>query len=245
MKADTYIEIASQTIDRAWRTQRQTINSAAKQITHAIIDKKKIYIFGCSHAGILAEEAFYRTGGLAVINPIFFPAMMLNTRPVTATSKVERVNGIGKLLVEENDVAEGDVLILHSVSGRNNVPIELALEAKKLGAHTISITNLAYSSAVTSRHPSGKRLFEVTDLVIDNCGPVGDAVIELDGLAERTGPTSTVVGTALLNGLIVETIELLLAEGVIPPVFMSANLDGGDAHNRQIFETYGNQILYM
>ena len=87
-------------------------------------------ITGCSHAGILAEEVFYRTGGLAVINPIFFPGFMLNTRPITMTSALERVPGLGKTILTQNHVGEGDLLIIHSVSGRNNVPVEMAMSSR-------------------------------------------------------------------------------------------------------------------
>jgi uncharacterized phosphosugar-binding protein len=203
-----------------------------------------VFIFGCSHAGILAEEVFYRTGGLAVINPIFFPGFMLNTRPITMTSQLERLDGLGKILVKENRLKKGDVLIIHSVSGRNNVPVEMAEEAKALGVKTIAVTNIAYSSAVTSRHPSGKRLFEVCDIVIDNKGCVGDAAVTLEGLPEKIGPTSTACGAALINALVIETVGKMLEEGKIPPVFLSANLDGGDEHNKKIFEEYKDSIFY-
>ena len=169
---------------------------------------------------------------------------MLNTRPVTMTSKLERVDGLGKILIEENHLKSGDVLLIHSVSGRNNVPVEMAMEAKKIGVTVIAITNVAYSSAVASRHPSGKRLFEVCDYVVDNKGTVGDAAVQITGLAERIGPTFTACGAAILNGIIIETVEQMLQKGTVPPVFMSANLDGGDAHNQKIFEEYGDQIYY-
>lgn len=245
MFADSYIDLLQKTIRKAWQEQTGQFQKAADQIRTALETKHSVFIFGCSHAGILAEEVFYRTGGLAVINPIFFPGFMLNTRPITMTSQLERVDGLGKILLKENHVKEGDVLILHSVSGRNNVPVEMALEAKELGISTICITNLAYSQSVTSRHPSGKRLFEACDTVIDNCGCVGDAAIFLEGLPERIGPTSTVVGAALVNALVIETVGGMLSDGVLPPVFMSANLDGGDAHNKKIFEAYKDNIFYM
>ena len=151
----------------------------------------------------------------------------------------------GKTLLKQNHVGEGDLLIIHSVSGRNTVPVEMAEEAGKLGARTVCITNLNYSRAVTSRHPSGKRLFEVSDLVIDNCGAFGDAAVQLDGLPEKIGATSTVVGAALINAIVIEAVEKMIADGIVPPVFMSANIDGGDEHNAKIFEEYRDNIFYM
>lgn len=245
MHGESYIRIVTDCITKAWETQRETVLEAAAWVADAIEKKQNVFVFGCSHAGILAEEVFYRTGGLAVINPIFFSGFMLNTRPITMTSALERVPGLGRTILQQNHVGEGDVLILHSVSGRNTVPVEMAIEAKKAGVRTICITNLAYSSAVTSRHPDGKRLFEVCDLVIDNCGEKGDAAVKLDGLEEKIGPTSTAVGTAILNALVIEAVEKMIADGIVPPVFMSANLDGGDEHNAKIFEEYRDNIFYM
>ncbi|MBP3348519.1 MAG: SIS domain-containing protein [Clostridia bacterium] len=245
MRGNDYINCVTECINKAWGTQQDTLNKVSELLAEKIENKNNVFVFGCSHAGILAEEVFYRTGGLAVINPIFFPGFMLNTRPITMTSQLERLPGLGKIILEQNHVSEGDLLILHSVSGRNTVPVDMALEAKKLGVTTVCITNISYSNAVTSRHPSGKRLFEVCDLVIDNCGDVGDAAITLDGLAEKIGPTSTAVGTALLNAIVIDAVEKMISDGIVPPVFMSANLNGGDEHNARIFEEYGDNIFYM
>ena len=245
MHAEEYIRTVTECTQKAWDTQREHIEAAAQLVCDTIAGKKNVFVFGCSHAGILAEEVFYRTGGLAVINPIFFPGFMLNTRPITMTSKLERLPGLGKTILEQNRVSPGDVLILHSVSGRNTVPVEMALIAKEQGIRTVCITNLAYSNAVTSRHPEGKRLFEVCDIVIDNCGAVGDAAVQLEGLPEKIGATSTAVGAAIINALVIDAVERLIARGIVPPVFLSANLPGGDEHNARIFEEYKENIFYM
>ncbi|HBV53201.1 MAG TPA: hypothetical protein DEF06_13005 [Clostridiales bacterium] len=245
MKGSCYISIVNETIARAWNGQQEKISAAAEQIAETIKRKNNVFIFGCSHAGILSEEVFYRTGGLAVINPIFFPGFMLNTKPVTMTSRLERIQGVGKMILLENHLRKGDVLLIHSVSGRNTVPVEMAIEASKVGVYVIALTNMEYSSGVASRHPSGKKLYEVSDLVLDNCGVAGDAAIRLEGLEEAIGPTSTAVGTALVNGLMIEVVEKLIEDKIVPPVFLSANLDGGDEHNRKIFEEYKDNIFYM
>ena len=245
MKGSCYISVVNETIARAWNSQQEKIAAAAEQIAEAIKRKNNVFIFGCSHAGILSEEVFYRTGGLAVINPIFFPGFMLNTKPVTMTSRLERIPGIGRMLLLENHLRKGDVLLIHSVSGRNTVPVEMAIEASKTGVYVIALTNMEYSSGAASRHPSGKKLYEVSDLVLDNCGVPGDAAIRLEGLEEAVGPTSTAVGAALMNGLSIEVVEKLINDKIVPPVFLSANLDGGDEHNRKIFKEYKDNIFYM
>ncbi len=245
MVGSDYIDIVTKTVKRAYNGQAETLAHVASLLAHTVESKRNVFVFGCSHAGIIAEEVFYRTGGLAVINPIFFPAMMLNTRPITMTSSLERVTGIGKIILDKNNVKEGDLLIIHSVSGRNSVPVEMAAEAKARGVNVVCITNVAYSSSVTSRHPSGKRLFEVCDTVIDNMGEPGDACVTVDGLPEKIGPTSTVVGAALINAIVIDAVNVMIADGTVPPVLMSANLDGGDEHNEKIFEEYRDNIFYM
>lgn len=245
MNGRDYINITSDMIKAAYDGQADTIKEAAACLAKTVESKNNVFVFGCSHAGILAEEVFYRTGGLAVINPVFFPAMMLNTRPITMTSSLERTAGIGKIIFEKNSIKKGDLLILHSVSGRNTVPVEMAMTARENGVKTVCITNLKYSSAVTSRHPSGKRLFEVCDTVIDNKGDVGDAAVSIDGLPEKIGPTSTAVGSALINALVIDAVNKMIEDGIVPPVLMSANLDGGDEHNAKIFAEYKDNIFYM
>lgn len=245
MNGKNYINIVNECIQKAYDTQEETLLAVAHLMAKTIEAKKNVFVFGCSHAGILAEEVFYRTGGLAVINPIFFPGFMLNTRPITMTSSLERIPEIGDTILKQNHVNEGDLLIIHSVSGRNSVPVEMAIKAHNAGVNTVCITNLNYSKAVTSRHPSGKHLFEVCDYVIDNCGEIGDAAVSLEGLPEKIGPTSTAVGTAILNAVVIESVEKMIADGIVPPVFMSANIDGGDEHNAKIFAEYKDNIFYM
>ena len=245
MLGGKYIGVVAETIRRAYDEQTVVLNAVSSLIADTVEKRNNVFVFGCSHAGILAEEVFYRTGGLAVLNPIFYPDLMLNVRPVTLTSKTERTPGIGRKIAENARLKEGDLLVLHSVSGRNSVPVDMALKANELGVKTVCITNLAYSSSVTSRHPSGKRLFEVCDFVIDNKGVPGDAGIEMPGLPEKIGPTSTAVGAALINALVIDAVEIMLGRGFVPPVFMSANLDGGDEHNAKMMEEYKNNIFYM
>ena len=245
MNGKKYIGIVAELVQKAYDSQTETIQSVARLMADTIESKHNIFVFGCSHAGILAQEVFYRTGGLAVINPIFFSGFNLDTKPITMTSALERLPGLGKNILMQNHVKKDDLLIIHSVSGRNTVPVEMATLAKEMGVHTVCMTNMDYTTSVTSRHPSGKRLFEVCDIVIDNCGEIGDAAVSIPGLPEKIGPTSTTVGTALLNAIVIETVEILIGRGIVPPVFMSANLDGGDAHNEKIFAEYKDNIFYM
>ena len=119
------------------------LTRAAEIMSHSIMGQRNIFVFGASHAGILAEEMSYRAGGLAIINPLFTPALMLNVRPLTLTSAVENVENLGRVLVEQSPLRADDTLLIHSVSGRNAITIDVALAAKACGAKVIAITSLA------------------------------------------------------------------------------------------------------
>ncbi|MFX3617399.1 MAG: sugar isomerase domain-containing protein [Sporolactobacillus sp.] len=240
-----YFEHIRKIADTVRETQLPTIRSAADIFSQTIEQGKTIYTFGASHAGIITEELFYRTGGLALINPILVSPLMLNTRPVTQTSKMERLIGFGETIFQSIPAEEGDALLIHSVSGRNPVAVEMAFAAHDAGLKTIALTNLTYSEKVSSRHPSGKRLFEVCDVVIDNCGDFEDSSMQLKGMEQKIAPTSTAIGSLIANSIVLQTVENLLGEGIQPPVFHSSNVDGGDAFNAKIFEEYKDRIHYL
>jgi len=225
--------------------QSGPIESAALVIADAIQSGRSVFAFGCSHAGILVEELFYRAGGLAVINPIFNPTLMLNTHPVTMTSRMERLEGFGKEIIDACPLSAGDVLLVHSVSGRNPGAIDAALAAKKRGAYVVALTNATYSRQVTSRHSGGKNLYLIADLVLDNCGDFGDASIPVPGSEQKMAPTSTVIGALILNAVVVHTVSILAERGADLPIFRSANVDGGDEENRRIMERYKDRIHYL
>ena len=232
-------------IDKVELTQAEHMDKAAQLIVEAIEHGHSIFAFGASHAGMLSMELFYRTGGLVNINPIFAADLMSNIRPATLTSDIERLEGYGTLILRNTNIKAGDVLILHSVSGRNAVTIDMGLEAKKLGIKVIVITNLMYTNLVTSRHSSNLKLKDVGDIVIDNCGEFEDSSQKITGVDQKMGPTSTIIGAFIVNGITLKVAEKLVEKGIEVPVFHSANIDGGDEHNKALMEKYKNNIFYM
>lgn len=241
-----YIDIVRDLIDKIEEQEGEHMEQCVNLLAECVKSKHSIYTFGASHAGILSEEMFYRAGGLMLMNPIFGREIMLDTAPITHTSHMERLVGYGtELAYDQADFGSGDVLIAHSVSGRNPVTIEVAMAAHDTGAKVIAITNLTYSRSVTSRHPSGMRLFELADVVLDNHGEVGDAAVAIDGLDQRVSPTSTVVGAVMLNSIVAALVQRLVDDGMEhPPVFYSANLDGGDELNQRLVDEYRDCIHY-
>ncbi|QQK06945.1 sugar isomerase domain-containing protein [Miniphocaeibacter halophilus] len=227
------------------KEEKYKIEGTIDLLVEAIEKKQSIYIFGASHAGILTQEMYYRAGGLMVINPIFGREIMLDTEPITLTSQMERLEGYGENLGKTVDFKENDVLILHSVSGRNSVILDLGLYAKKKGVKIIALTNLEYSKSVESRHSSRKKLYELADITIDNHGDIGDAMCEIEGLEQKVGPSSTVVGATILNTIVSEVCKKLIENGKVhPPIYYSANLDGGDELNKKLKDEFKELIHY-
>lgn len=158
---------------------------------------------------------------------------------------MERLEGYGTAIASTIEFHRGDILILHSVSGRNPVIIDMAMAAQKKGVCIIALTNLTYSQSVSSRHSSGKRLFELADIVIDNHGEIGDAACNIAGTELKVGPTSTVIGAAILDDVIVEASRAISKKTASQvPVFYSANLEGGDIENKRLVKEYTDMIHY-
>lgn len=240
-----YINHLKDIIDRIVESQYDKLEMAAKKIADTVQTGNTIFAFGCSHSGIIVEELFYRTGGFVLINPIFNPTLMLNTRPVTMTSRAERLEGFGREIIDQSPLKKGDTLLIHSVSGRNPVVVDAAIEAKEKGAYVIGLTNMTYSTQVTSRHKSGKKLYDIVDLAIDNCGDYEDSSIQIEDMKQKVAPTSTVAGAAIVNTIIVEASSMLLSRGIEPPIFHSSNVDGGDEFNKKVLDKYKDRIFYL
>jgi uncharacterized phosphosugar-binding protein len=245
MSATEYLARAQAALQQVADTQHDAIVQAATAMVEAIVADRTLYSFGASHSFMLTEELVYRTGGLMLVNPIYPHGMSLFVRPMTATSRLERVLGLGAALLESVPAQAGDVLILASTSGRNAVVIDMALAAREKGMTVIGITALAYTHGVSSRHPSGKKLADLCDILIDNCAPYGDAAVQVPGFAQPVGPLSSLTGIAIVNALVAEVVAQLVARGVQPPVFMSANLDAGDAYNATLLAENAHRIHYM
>ncbi len=243
--ANAYLDTIEQILQTVRKTQTEAIEEGARMLSETVENDGSVFAFGCSHAGLPALEMYYRSGGMATINPVRAPGLCLDVDPATMTSGMERLQGYGRLIIDSQPIRAGDLIIIHSVSGRNPVPVDAAIRCHEIGAKVIALTSLSYSKSVPSRHPSGLRLFETADLVLDNCGCPRDGSLAIEGLAERVGPTSTVIGTAMLNAMMCRAVEMIVEHGGTAPVFVSANVEGGDEHNRRMLEKYKNHIFYM
>lgn len=227
-------------LDQVLDTQKGAIDKATLAVADALEQGGTVYAFGTGHSHMLAEELFYRAGGLVKVHPILDEPLMLHVS-ASRSSHMERLPGYALTLLDNGISPSGkDVFFIFSNSGRNAVPVEMAMEINKRGATVICITNLAHSKQSSSRHPSGKRLFEISDIVIDNCGCIGDAAITIGD--KVCGPTSTVIGATILQSIACSAVEELQNRQIVPEVFRSSNVDGGDTINEIFIQKYRKEI---
>lgn len=237
----TYFEKIQEKLQAVQTTEADKIARLAQKISSCIQQDGIIHLFGCGHSHILSEEVFYRAGGLVPINPILVEPLMLHEGAVRS-SQLEKSEGYAADFMNGQDIQNQDVVIVISTSGKNPVPIDVALLAKETGAYVVSISSFDYVENETSRHQSGKFLSEVVDLAINNHSVVGDAVLTDERVSVPFSPSSTVVGAAILNSVMAGAIEHMVEEGFEPPIFISGNVDGSNDHNEGLIEKYSRRI---
>ena len=240
-KAVEYFNNIQKLFSRIVEEQMNNIEAAARIVADTLENGGRIHAFGTGHSHILAEEIFYRAGGLVNVNPILETGLMLHEGAAKSTS-LERLEGYGEILFDMHGLKEKDVLFLFSNSGRNGVAIDLGIIAREKGVKTVVITNMEHTMQGKSRHSSGKKLFELGDIVIDNCGCIGDASMKIEALGRNVAPTSTAAGAAILNAIEARAVELMINDGFVPEVFSSSNVDGGDEINNAFVEKYRKEI---
>jgi len=245
LAADQYLSRLGDKLREIQSQEAEAIARAADALSRVLSDEGLVYVFGCGHSAALSMDLFYRAGGLMLVHPIFDDRILLDYRPVTETSEWERQEGWAPDVFAKSGAEAGDAIIVFSTSGRNGAPIDMAITAKEAGLTVIAVTSIAYAGSLPSRHSSGKRLHEVADHVLDNHVDPGDAAIALPGLEQKVGPTSTALSSALAHALIVEAMAMLLEKGIVPPVYMSANIPGGSEHNEEILSRYRDRIRFL
>ncbi len=236
-----YLENLSRVLDEIKETQLGAIEKAAEAFATALENDHNIFLFGTGHSHMLAEELFYRAGGLVKIQPVFEENLMLH-KSASKSTECERLEGYAQKLFDDYSMKEKDVIVIISNSGRNGVCVDMAQLAKEKGLVVIALTNLNHSKSMSSRHPSGKKLYEFADIVLDNMGCIGDASVYFDEIKRNAAPTSTSAGAAILNAVVTGCIEKMLDDGFTPEVFSSSNVDGGDAVNKAFLDKYKDTI---
>ena len=230
----------AEVMEKAEEVNKDTVKMLAEKFAENIENDKVIHTFGTGHSHMLGIELFARAGGLGNVDAMIDPDT-LTSFGAQRSGAMEKVSGVSDVIYDSYNIQPGDIMIITSNSGRNAMPIEMAMRCQKEGIYVIAMTNLEQSRNMTSRHPSGKRLFECVDCIIDTCVPSGDALMDLDGI--KTGPASSIVSMFLINTVVNEAIKIVLSHGKRPYVFQSQNVDGFD--NDAIYEHFKGRVKHF
>lgn len=241
-----YIEKAFANIKLVKETQGKNIEAAAKLMTDAIENDKLISVYGGGgHTTLVMGEMFFRAGGLSNINPIMETGISVFNQALKYL-ELERCENFGRSVMKYYDLKAGDLLIIFHNIGINAATIDAALEARQNGVKIIAVSSSYWQDEMPQnhfiRHSSGKNLFELADVCIDDFNPVGDAIVEVPGFDVPIAPVSNLVDFTIAHLLEIETVRQCVERGIKPPVWHSANAPGGDEKNAAYLAKYKPQI---
>lgn len=215
--------------------EQEHITEAAELVAEGIMNGGVTQAFGSGHSYAGALEISGRAGGLIPSKTIMDPA----------GGMYEQFEGVGKMLGHKMMIAPNDIFFLISNSGRNPMSIELAEIIKEHGNKLIVVTALDVSKKSSSRHSNGKMLYEYADVVLDNHSIEGDAALSVAGLTTKVCGTSSFAATLLLQQTMYQAFKLMIKRDFVPPVYKSANIDGGMEYNLTIEKQYADRIFHI
>jgi uncharacterized phosphosugar-binding protein len=246
VSATDFFAAARDAIARVEATQIPAIQRASAVLAERMRSGGVVQVFGSGHSKAFSMEMSGRAGGLVPTHAMYLSDLALTGRFAAEEMRdpsFERRPEVARELVGLYDIRPGDAFIIVSNSGRNGVTVEMALIAAEMRLPVVVVTSVAHTSAVTSRHPSGKRLIDLGDVVIDNCAPLGDAVLDT-GYGTKVCAVSSVTGAMIAQALTAEIAADYQRHGAEPPVMISANVDGADDHNARLRAPYGSRITW-
>ncbi len=236
MLKENYLKTSLTLLDRAYLQNQATIERLGPLMARSVASNGVIHTFGSGHSEIIGREMVGRAGGLVCVSAIL---------DLTG-GFIENLPGYGRELAARYDrnhgLAPGEFVIIISNSGKNCSPIEVAEYAKEKGLQVVALTSVGMAKQVSTTHPNGKKLHEIADFVLDNCGSMGDAVVEMPGGGGFAGPTSTLSGALLINLLQMEILECLANSGHEAPLLRSQNLPGAMEQNRALARSYRGRL---
>ena len=225
------------------RDQHDALENGAQMLSDTLAQDGLIYLFGCGHSHMLAEEGFYRAGGLGAVYPVLQSDLMLHEGAVKS-SALERRSELAQEVFLRYPMSEKDTLIVFSNSGINGFPVEMARLATERGVKTIAVSSSAYKDDAP-RHPAGLHLAQACIHAIDTGALHGDASYALAGTQIKMGPVSTIVSAFILNSLLARAAEMTIEKGVMPAIYVSGNIPGGREMNDAVIERYRHRIRSM
>ncbi|MFI6326040.1 sugar isomerase domain-containing protein [Nonomuraea sp. NPDC050556] len=239
MFAERALELARQVV----HTQADAVGRAATLLVTTLRDGGVVNAFGSGHSEAIAMEIAHRAGGLVATNRLSLRDLVrYGGAPADIlTPELERDPAIAQRIYDLAPVDPRDLFVIISSSGVNGSVVELATLVKDKGHPLIALTSVRHSNQMASRHPSGRKLLDLADVVLDNGAPYGDAILELPG-GGTYGAVSTITSALLAQLMVTQAVEMLVELGETPPVYLSANVTGGDEHNQAMEARYAGRL---
>ncbi|WP_432666974.1 SIS domain-containing protein [Wukongibacter baidiensis] len=240
-----FFKEAEKSIEKLKATQVENIEKAAKMLTERMLNNGVVHIFGTGHSKCFAMELVNRAGGLVPMNKIVLDDLALKGIIPSVDLKdpsFERNPNNARKLWELYNIQKNDAFIIVSNSGRNGSIVEFASIVKEKAMPLIVVTSMEHTRSIDSRHPSGKKLYELGDVVIDNCGPVGDALMPVADMKIKACSISSITGAFIAQALTAEIVKGYLEKGETPPILISYNVDNADEHNDKLLKKYEGRI---
>ena len=231
------IEMIKQ-LEKIFEGQEEEMEKAISEVFRTIKEDRIIHTFGSGHSHMVGLELFIRAGGLGNVNAML-DQDVLTSNGALRSSKLEKLEGLADILWEEYRIEKGNIIIIISNSGRNALPVEMALRAKKEGIKIIAITSLTQTKEFASRHSSGKNLFEIADIILDNKVISGDGIMKVGN--DRIGAMSSINGMFIINTVVTEAMIRAEKSGIELPVYSSQNIDSFEK-NDKLYKKYMGRV---
>ena len=239
----TYLSTIESLLEGIVNTQQEALEAAAVMLRDTLLSDGLIYLFGCGHSHIMAEEGFYRAGGLGAVYPMLQSDIMLHEGAVKSSSLERKADLAGEIIVRY-PMTKNDTLIVFSNSGVNGLPVEMARLATDMGVKTVGVCSGAYRDDA-SRHPMGLHLSDAVNLAIDTGAPHGDASYPVGDKGAAMGPVSTILCCFILNSLLARAAEMAIEKGGDPAIYVSGNVAGGREMNESVISRYRHRVRSM
>ena len=242
MLLDRYRQAVDDLFKKVRDTQTDAIMQAGKMVADCVANGGCVFLSSICH--YMEMDSIYRGGGPIFYKHFSYDLKIENEARPREGAPTEDTAAAARYALSQSNFKPGDVLFLSSVSGRTQKVVDLAYEAVQMGIQVIAFTSMAYAVQVEPVHPSGKKLYEIATLTIDNCAPAAEAMLDVEGIEARFGAASGIASDYILWSITSVAVERMLEKGLTPGILKSANYPGGNDYNKTVIEPHYEQYGY-